>query len=65
MYQCCVQREKLLFLSAEHELLTNDFGGHGYPRTVLIREGTLAGSRVEVVDSLALAILADEFIQGL
>ena len=63
VYQCCVQMEKMVFISAEHESLTNDFGGHGYPRTVLIANGDMADSRVEVMDALALSMLADEFIQ--
>lgn len=65
VYQCCVQTERLVFISEEHELLTNDFGGHGYPRTVLITDGTMADSRVEVMDALALSMLAGEFMQRL
>ena len=64
VYQCCVQTEKLIFISEEHEALTNSFGGHGYPRTVLIKDGKMADSRVEVMDSLALSMLADAF-QGM
>jgi hypothetical protein len=62
VYQCCVQTEKLVFISEEHELLTSDFGGHGYPRTVLVTNGRLADSRVEVMDALALAMLAGEYV---
>jgi hypothetical protein len=62
VYQCCVQTEKLIFISEEHESLTNDFGGHGYPRTVLITNGKMADSRVEVMDTLALSMLADEYV---
>ncbi len=61
VYQCCVQIERLVFISEEHESLTNGFGGHGYPRTVLIKNGKMADSRVEVMDGLALSMLADEF----
>jgi len=61
VYQCCVQTERLVFISAEHESLTADFGGHGYPRTVLITDGRMADSRVEVMDALALSMLAGEF----
>jgi len=63
VYQCCVQTERLQFISDEHESLTEDFGGHGYPRTVLILNGRMNDSRVEVMDSLALSMLATEFIQ--
>jgi len=65
VYQCCVQKEKLVFLSEEHESLVDDFGGHGYPRTVLIRDGRVLDSRVEVMDGLALSMLADDFLKQL
>jgi thiol:disulfide interchange protein len=60
VYQCCVQTKKLVFDSAEHEELTAELGGHGYPRTVFFKEGKMLLSRVEVMDSLALSMLADE-----
>ncbi|AGF77632.1 hypothetical protein UWK_01060 [Desulfocapsa sulfexigens DSM 10523] len=63
VYQCCVQTEKLIFISDEHQSLTDAFGGHGYPRTVLIANGVMVDSRVEVMDALALSMLADEFLQ--
>ena len=63
VYQCLVQEERLVFLSEEHESLTNDFGGHGYPRTSLIVDGVLADSKVEVMDALALSMLADDFLR--
>jgi thiol-disulfide isomerase/thioredoxin len=62
VYQCSVQVERLVFISAEHEALTDEFGGHGYPRTVLIKKGIMMDSRVEVMDPLALAMLADEYV---
>ncbi len=62
VYQCCVQTERLVFISDEHESLTADFGGHGYPRTVLIEGGRMVDSRVEVMDALALSMLAGEFL---
>ena len=62
VFQCCVQNEKLVFISDEHKALTDEFGGHGYPRTVLICEGQLADSRVEAMDALTLSMLADEFV---
>lgn len=65
VYHCCVQTNKLVFDSEEHKSLTDDFGGHGYPRTVLIKGGKLFTSRVEVMDSLALAMLADEFLAAM
>ncbi len=63
VYQCTVQEEKLVFLSSAHEALTNDFGGHGYPRTVLVVKGEVdaENSRVEVMDPLALDMLASDY----
>jgi hypothetical protein len=61
VYQCVVQEERLIFLSDAHEALTDALGGHGYPRTTLILKGEVVLSRVEVMDALALAMLADEF----
>ncbi|MCK5068891.1 MAG: hypothetical protein KAR01_00055 [Desulfocapsa sp.] len=63
VYQCLVQEERLVFLSEEHESLVNDFGGHGYPRTSLIVDGALVDSKVEVMDALALSMLAGEFLR--
>lgn len=65
VYQCNVQDERLMFLSPEHESLTNAFGGHGYPRTVLVQKGKMADSKVEVMDALALSMLATEYIKRL
>lgn len=65
VYQCNVQDERLVFLSPEHEALTNAFGGHGYPRTVLVQEGKMAVSKVEVMDALALSMLAADYIKRL
>ncbi len=62
VYQCVVQEERLIFLSDAHEVLTDALGGHGYPRTTLILKGEAVLSRVEVMDALALAMLADEFV---
>lgn len=61
VYQCVVQEERLVFLSDAHEALTDALGGHGYPRTTLILNGEAVLSRVEVMDALALAMLADDF----
>ncbi|MBU2515282.1 periplasmic thioredoxin of cytochrome c-type biogenesis [bacterium] len=59
-----VQKERLQFLSDEHRALTEEFGGHGYPRTVLIIKGSIqSDSRVEVVTPEALTALADEWIK--
>lgn len=64
--QCTVQHQKGLFLSEEHEALTNFCGGHGYPRTVLFIKGDLANwQNVEVVTEADLIQLADEFVAQL
>lgn len=62
--QITVQLIKGVFISLEHEKITTFFGGHGYPRTVLIKEGYLADNKnVEVVTKDALSELANKFIQ--
>lgn len=62
-HQIPVQHEKMRFISAEHETLTEAFGGHGYPRTVLIVDGAAhSKDNVEVVTPEGLERLAEEFI---
>ena len=40
--QVNVQEQRGEFISLEHENMSNQFGGHGYPRTVLIKQRTVA-----------------------
>lgn len=62
--QVNVQQLKGDFLSAEHEQLTDQFGGRGYPRTVLIRHGVAVDQdNVEVVAEDTLSELANKFVQ--
>jgi len=62
-YQIAVQQEKMQFTSAEHEKMTREFGGHGYPRTVLIVDGRVRSKdNVEIVSREGLDRLADAFI---
>lgn len=62
--QVIVQRERLVFLSGEHERLTELFGGQGYPRTVLIINGVAEEhAPVEIMTPLALDILASSIIK--
>ncbi len=62
-YQFVVQQERLKFLSREHEELTIEFGGHGYPRTVLVINGEIQpDSQVEIVTAEGLAAMADDFL---
>lgn len=52
------------FISAEHEQITTQFGGHGYPRTVLINHGNVADkNNVEIITEDTLSELARKFIQ--
>lgn len=52
------------FIGAEHEHMTTQFGGHGYPRTVLINHGKVADqNNVEIITEDALLELARKFIQ--
>tara|TARA_R110001583_G_scaffold102853_7_gene249579 strand:+ start:24634 stop:25056 length:423 start_codon:yes stop_codon:yes gene_type:complete len=52
------------FISVEHEKITTQFGGHGYPRTVLINHGNIADqNNVEIITEDTLSELAKKFIQ--
>jgi thiol:disulfide interchange protein len=54
------------FVSDEHQQLTTQFGGHGYPRTVLIKHGEIVdNNNVEVITEEALSALAERFIQAI
>lgn len=63
LYQCTVQEERGLFVSACHEELVRKFGGHGYPRTVLLQDGQVVDKdNVEIVSFEGLTHLAKRFI---
>lgn len=52
------------FIDTEHEKITTKFGGHGYPRTVLINHGGVVDkNNVEIITEGALSELARKFIQ--
>ena len=52
------------FIGTAHEQITSKFGGHGYPRTVLINYGNVADqNNVEVITKDTLSELARKFIQ--
>lgn len=60
--QINAQQEKLVFISKAHEELINGLGGHGYPRTVLVKDGiVLSTENVEVISKEALVNLASYF----
>lgn len=62
--QVNVQRVKGEFIEDEHAQLTAKFGGHGYPRTVLICQGNIVDSNnVEILTDNALSALAEKFIR--
>ena len=62
--QVNVQWTKGEFISAEHESMTTQFGGHGYPRTVLISHGhVIDQGNVEIISEEALSALAIKFMQ--
>jgi hypothetical protein len=62
--QVNVQLQKGDFISPEHEQVTTLFGGHGFPRTVLIKNGDVVDKdNVEVVTENALSGLASKFIK--
>jgi len=63
VYQITVQNETNVYISEEHEIITDLFGGHGFPRTVLIKSGEIADSdNVEVTSAVALSALVEKFI---
>ena len=62
VFQLIVQHQRLVFLSDDHEQMVERFGGHGYPRTILIVQGKEVESAVEVMTGQDLAALADHFI---
>jgi hypothetical protein len=63
VYEITVQSEPNVYLSKEHEKLTDLFGGHGFPRTSLVKSGKIVDSdNVEVTSAGALKDLAEKFI---
>ena len=65
-YQLNVQNTKSEFLSDSHQQITELFGGHGYPRTVLVKEGKILDSEnVEVISNTSLTHLAEKFTSKL
>lgn len=62
--QVTVQLQRGDFISAEHEQMTTLFGGHGYPRTVLINHGDVADqNNVEILTEEMLSELAKKFLK--
>lgn len=61
LYKIVVQHERSVFLSSEHEKLTTYFGGHGYPRTSIIKNNNILYSRVEATTENDL----DEFTKAI
>ena len=62
VFQLTVQHQRLIFLTDGHEQMVERFGGHGYPRTILIVQGKEVESAVEVMTEQDLAALVDRFI---
>jgi len=66
VYELNVQNEKHVYLSEDHENLTIKCGGHGFPRTVLIKKGVIFdANNVEIISADQLASLACKFKQEL
>ena len=62
--QVTVQLQRGDFISAEHKQMTEQFGGHGYPRTVLINHGDVADqNNVEILTEEMLSELAKKFLK--
>ena len=62
VYQVNVQNDKNVFLSSLEQQLTEKFGGHGFPRTILIKKGKAVDTdNVEIISAAQLTALADKF----
>ena len=62
--QVNVQLQRDDFISEEHEQITSQFGGPGYPRTVLIQCGKVADqNNIEIITEASLSALAEKFIK--
>jgi len=65
-YTLAVQDEKNIYLSEEHQEFTEQLGGHGFPRTVLVISGQVVDAdNVEVISQPQLTVLADKFVSQL
>lgn len=65
-FQYCPQIERRVFISSKDESLTEQFGGHGFPRTVLVIRGKITdANNVEVIEEKSLQALATRFINQL
>ena len=63
-FELRVQEVRGQFVSPEHESITSDFGGPGYPRTILITDGKVRdGDNLEVTSSDDLDALTEKFIK--
>ena len=63
LIELTVQTQKGVYLSSAHQKITEEFGGHGFPRTVLIIGGETADSdNVEVLTAQELEQLAIRFV---
>lgn len=57
-----VQMDKRQFLSKEHEQFVAALGGHGFPRTVLFKDGVAVDAdNVEIITAGQLAELSGKF----
>lgn len=62
VFNLIAQKEKRVFIDSQYETLINKLGGHGFPRTILIKDGAMmSADNVEVISEQALATLAIKF----
>ena len=58
------QDQQRIYLSPAHQAITEAFGGHGFPRTLLICDGQVVDSdNVEVMTLAGLETLAIRFVE--
>jgi thiol:disulfide interchange protein len=65
-YTLVVQEQKNTYLSEEHQTFTEQLGGHGFPRTVLVVNGQVVDAdNVEVISEQQLTALTQQFFAQL
>lgn len=65
-YTLVVQEQKNIYLSEEHQTFTEQLGGHGFPRTVLVVNGQVVDAdNVEVISEQQLTALTQQFFAQL
>jgi len=63
LFNLVAQQNKAQFIDTETQALITELGGHGYPRTVFIKQGKIIDEKnVEIISEKQLINLAEKFI---